>query len=41
MIGIVLKVNRRIAKDLEGKEEDILKLITTFSTVMFLPMLPT
>lgn len=39
MIGIVLKVSRRMAKGLEGyKREDNHKLLTTRCTVMFLPV---
>lgn len=38
MIGIVLKVSRRMAKGLEGyKQEHSHELLTTLCTVMFLP----
>ena len=35
MMGISIKANKRMAKDLEGyKGEDILKLVSTLSTVI-------
>lgn len=35
VMGISIKANRRMAKDLEGyKGEDILKLVSTLSTVI-------
>lgn len=38
MTGIVLNVSKRMAKGLEGYKGDVLKLITTRCTVLFLPV---